>query len=82
MLTRIATSLPLGSVDALFARGIAWISPKVGARACLADCSNVHQCGFCSCSPNDPCGPTRPRYCDNCGPGDFCYCSPPCGGPC
>lgn len=80
MLVRIATSLPLGSADALFARGIAWLSPIVGGEACQPECLSTFDCGSCSCPPGSACGPTVSRRCDNCG-GAFCFCNP-CDGPC
>jgi hypothetical protein len=75
MLTRFATSLPLGRVDAMFARSLAWLSPRVGGHACVPDCSTQHTCGSCYCAQcSFPCNNAGTRWCDSCGPGDFCRC--------
>lgn len=73
MLTHLATSLPLGSVDALFARGITWLAPRVHAKACNV-CSGTYACGTCSCPQGPTCGTIE---CDLCGTGEcYCYCPP------
>lgn len=80
MLTRFASSLPLGPVDVLFARGLSKLAPKVGGVACQADCAHVWDCGSCGdCPPGSAC-PYSVRVCDLCG-NAFCGCGP-CAGPC
>jgi hypothetical protein len=74
MLTRVVTSLPLGSLDVWFARGLGWLGPRVAGRACEV-CSGTYSCGTCGCSQGPTCGDLR---CDGCGTGVcYCYCPPP-----
>lgn len=74
MLTRVATSLPLGSLDVLFARSLTWLAPRLQAKACNV-CAGTHPCGSCNCSQGAGCGSLQ---CDNCGTGEcYCYCPPP-----
>lgn len=79
MLTLFSTWLPLERADVLFARGLAWLSPKVGGQACVAECLSLYNCGTCSCDVG-PCW-TVTRWCDTCG-GGFCDCDTCHGPPC
>lgn len=73
MLQRAVLALPLGRIDALFVRGLAWLSPRVSGHACIT-CSQVHVCGSCDCPQGAGCGEL---LCDSCGLGDVCDCSCP-----
>jgi hypothetical protein len=73
MLTRIVTSLPMGPLDAWFARGLSALAPRITGRACEV-CRQTFACGTCQC-PQGFCGS---RQCDGCGTGEcYCYCPPP-----
>lgn len=74
MLTRLATSVPLGPADALFARALARLSARVTGRACIEGCQDAVPCGSCSCGN----GCQGDKFCDQCF-GGFCdcYCPPP-----
>lgn len=78
MLTRIATVLPLAPVDALFARVLVALSPRIKGYACVPDCGAPRINGSCNCG-NGCYGDT---YVDDCT-GGFCFCGncaphPPC----
>jgi hypothetical protein len=70
MLTRLATAVPLGPVDALFVRALTKLSPRVPGHACIPDCLGPNYCGGCSCGN----GCTGDRYCDDCHPSQTCDC--------
>lgn len=79
MLTRLATALPLQSLDALFASGLARLAPIARGTACAECVDRNFPCGTCACQQGPNCGTV---YCDGCGtnppeicPG--CWCPPP-----
>lgn len=71
MLTRVLSAIPLAPVDVLFAKSLAWLSPRVGGQACIPDCSTYVTCGS-GCD-----GQCSTRFCDACG-GGFCDCVRDC----
>lgn len=79
MLARIATSLPLQAVDALFVRSLMWLSPRVRGDSCEV-CANTVNCGQCQC-PGRPPWCLGTYHCDSCGTGihcdDNCHGCPP-----
>lgn len=74
-------ALPLGPLDASFARLLTWLAPRVSARACEHDpphfqCEDTTGCGTCDCPQGAGCGQL---LCDACPPHSVCecFCPPP-----
>lgn len=80
MLAAIVQSLPLGTVDTIFARGLSWLCPKINGHACQAGCFSLTQCGTCQC-PGTPSWCTVTHWCDACNGADcgcdYSSCPPP-----
>jgi hypothetical protein len=76
MFTRLVTALPLQSLDALFASGLARLAPLAKGTACVVCQDRNYPCGTCGCIQGPTCGTL---YCDGCGTNEQCpgcYCPP------